>query len=199
MQQLNAQTTTQPRESAQPTIYSGMKTQCDFHVYTNYISNRLLTPSGISVDEAIRLNETLEKWTKTLPAYFHLDVDAAGGDNNSDSNIQGTAAASDMNRKDWYLFSRARLWWRIWNLQIILFRHILLRRATSRSSSSSSRTQYERGGGDTGTGSASSMMPSELEMRCRSIAVEAARNTIKSVHDFLGQVRVTRLINWYAT
>jgi transcriptional regulatory protein GAL4 len=151
-----------PEESDKPTRYSGIKSQCDFHVHSNHISNRLLAGSGVSSDEALRLNQSLEEWRKTLPSYFGLGLDVP---------VQ----------YDWYLFARARLWWRFWNLQIILFRQIVLRRAMKRSQGS---------------------LPSasmEIDNKCRDVAVQAAQATIVSIHEFLGQVTITRLINWYAT
>ncbi|POR37840.1 Regulatory protein GAL4 [Tolypocladium paradoxum] len=162
MDQLTPRTVDMPEESNQPTRYSGIKFQCDFHVHSNHISNRLLAPSGVSPDEAIRLNQSLETWSKTLPAYFHLGKDEAA-------------------RDGWYLFTRAKLWWRLWNLQIILFRQIVLRRAMRRTQDSHSTAT------------------TDSDNKCRDLAVHAAQSTVVSIHDFLGQVAMTRLINWYAT
>lgn len=162
MQQLTPRTVDMPEESSQPTRYSGIKAQCDLHVHSNHISNRLLAPSGVSPEEAIRLNQCLETWTQTLPTYFQLGQEEAA-------------------RDEWYLFTRAKLWWRLWNLQIILFRQIVLRRAMRRTQDSQSTAT------------------TDLDNKCRDLAVHAAHSTIVSTHDFLGQVAMTRLINWYAT
>ncbi|KAK9773180.1 hypothetical protein SCAR479_10097 [Seiridium cardinale] len=61
-----------PPESSGPTIYSGLKYQSSFHVQSNHISNRLLSASGISREEALSLNQTLDSWSKTLPSYFQI-------------------------------------------------------------------------------------------------------------------------------
>ncbi|MCH8153750.1 MAG: fungal specific transcription factor domain-containing protein, partial [Proteobacteria bacterium] len=160
-EQLTPRTVEMPDESALPTRYSGIKAQCDFHVHSNHISNRLLSPCGVSPEEAMRLNQSLESWAQTLPGYFAFS---------------GEPAAAD----DWYLFTRARLWWRFWNLQIILFRQLVLRRAMKRTQDST-------------------LAATDVDNRCRDVAVHAASATIVSIHEFLGQVQMTRLINWYAT
>ncbi|KAH9904298.1 lactose regulatory protein LAC9 [Xylariomycetidae sp. FL2044] len=107
---LTPRTTKIPPETAMPTIYSGMKTQSDLHVHSNHISNRLLSPTGVSVDEALSMNQQLDDWTKSIPPYFDLKEPPATSDH-------------------WYLFARERLWWRFWNFKIILFRQFLLARA----------------------------------------------------------------------
>ena len=156
-----------PEESDHPTLYSGMKSQCDFHVQSNHISNRLLAGTGVLPDEAMQLNQALESWSKTLPSYFQTGPEATV-------------------HYDWYLFARARLWWRFWNLQIILFRQIVLHRAMKRTQASQLVLPKTEASADT-------------DNKCRDVAVQAAQSTIKSIHGFLGQVTITRLINWYAT
>jgi len=112
-QALTPTTTVLPAEYSRPTIYSGMKAQSDFHVHTNHISNRLLSPSGMSSDEALALNQGLDEWSTRLPSFFKLSEEPASNE-------------------PWYIFARSRLWWRFWNLKITLFRQILLKRVISR-------------------------------------------------------------------
>ena len=103
----------------------------------------------------------MNDWKVALPLYFQL-------------HFQPTFLAR------WYLFARARLWWRYWNLQIIVFRHILLRRAIS-----------ERGQiPDTDTQS--------NQEECKRFCLEAARSTIVSINQYATQ-GLTRLEGWYAT
>lgn len=148
-------------ESSQPTIYSGMKVQSDFHVHSNQIANRLLSTRGVSFDEALSMNQELEAWSLTLPSYFQL---------------QGEVPSTEQ----WYLFARSRLWWRFWNLKIVLFRQILLRRAVN----SNGHTQtFPLSAGDD---------------KCRDICIDAAHSTILSIHSFLEQCELTRLVGWYA-
>ncbi|KAH8901530.1 lactose regulatory protein LAC9 [Thozetella sp. PMI_491] len=111
---LTPQTTVLPEEVPQPTLYSGLKAQSDFHVHSNNISNRLLSTKGVSPEEALAMNQELEAWSKTLPAYFSLDDFTSGTD-------------------QWFLFARSRLWWRFWNLRTTLFRQLLLRQVISKS------------------------------------------------------------------
>ncbi|KAK2595638.1 hypothetical protein QQS21_006609 [Conoideocrella luteorostrata] len=161
-EQLTPRTVDLPEESNFPTRYSSIKSQSDFHVHSNYISNRLLATEGIRSEEAIRLNQSLEKWTETLPGYFKINEDHVSLD------------AS-------YLYAKSRLWWRIWNLKIILFRQIVLNRAMSRKRA----TLPTRS--------------TEMDNECRDLAVQAAHATISSISLFLSQTTMTRLINWYAT
>ena len=151
-----------PEESTQPTRYSSIKSQSDFHLHSNHISNRLLATSGISSEEALRLNQSLETWSETLPTYFKMTHDP-------------------VSLEPSYLFARSRLWWRIWNLRIILFRQIVLSRAMKRK-----RDNLP-------------VAPSDPDNTCRDLAVQAAHATISSISQFLTQTPMTRLINWYAT
>ncbi|KAI1631891.1 c6 zinc finger domain-containing protein [Biscogniauxia mediterranea] len=110
---LTPNTSNVPNESSTPTIYSNLKTQPDFHVHSNYISNRLLSATGITKDEALSHNETLDSWSKTVPDYFQLESQLVCNE-------------------QWFIFARYRLWWRFWNFKLVVFRQILLGRAIDR-------------------------------------------------------------------
>ncbi|KAK8078595.1 GAL4-transcription factor [Apiospora saccharicola] len=155
-------TTTLPDESEMPTIYSGLKAQSDFHMHSNHISNRLLLSTGVSVEEALIHNNTLDTWSKTLPPYFQPDRDVPC-------------------REEWYLFAKPRLWWRLWNLKIILFRQIVLKRAIERHQ-----------------GPASTYAPNNQDNLCRDIGVDAAHSTVVSIHQYLNNCIHTRLVSWYS-
>ncbi|KAK8093349.1 GAL4-transcription factor [Apiospora hydei] len=159
---LTPRTTTLPDESEMPTIYSGIKAQSDFHLHSNHISNRLLLSTGVSVEEALIHNNTLDAWSKTLPPYFQPDRDVPC-------------------REEWYLFAKPRLWWRFWNLKIILFRQIVLKRAIERHQ-----------------GPASTFAPNNQDNLCRDIGVDAAHSTVVSIHQYLNNCIHTRLVSWYS-
>lgn len=144
-----------------PTYYSSLREQSEFHLYTNHISNRLLSDPGLSPEAALSSGRAMDAWCEKLPLYFRLDV-------------QPTSQLR------WYSFARARLWWRFWNLKIIVFRHILLRQAIA------TRSQL--------VDFASSPDQEECKRRC----LEAARATIASVQQYSMQ-ELTRLEGWYAT
>ncbi|KAF1846974.1 uncharacterized protein K460DRAFT_279594 [Cucurbitaria berberidis CBS 394.84] len=150
-----------PPESGEPTLYSSLKAQSQFHMCTNHISNRLLAEPGLSAEAALGLNASMDAWTNTLPLY-----------------LQPLPQPSCQLR--WYLFARSRIWWRFWNLKIIVFRHILLRRAIS-----------ERG-----------QIPDQATQAsqedCKVICLEAAHSTVISIHQYSMQ-GLTRLEGWYAT
>jgi transcriptional regulatory protein GAL4 len=160
-QSLTPRTTGLPQEVDEPTLYSALKTQSDFHLQTNHISNRLLADPGLSAEAALSIGGAMEQWTLSLPLYFQL-------------NIQPTCHFR------WYLFARARLWWRFWNLKIIVFRHILLRRAIA------------------DRGQVPDIAASAEQEECKRLCVEAARFTIDSICRYSMQ-ELTRLEGWYAT
>ncbi|KAM5350001.1 hypothetical protein ACJ41O_006506 [Fusarium nematophilum] len=136
---LTSKTELPPTEIDLPTLYSGMKYQSDLHVKSNHISNSLLSSSGVSPKDALSMDATLDRWSETLPIYLRLDHDSP------------IAEPS-------FLFNRSRLWWRFWNLKIILFRQLLLRRVV-----------------DKGNGTAARV--NQLDDKCRSITVHAASAT----------------------
>lgn len=150
-----------PPAATHPTIYSSMRAQSDFHLHTNQIANRLLSTGGVSLDEALSMNQTLDDWSQTLPPYFQLDQEPPS-------------------QEAWYLFARSRLWWRLWNLKITLFRQILLRRAMSK------------------TGHVPPFPVNAVDDKCRDACVDAAHSTVLSIHDFLEHNELTRLVGWYA-
>lgn len=157
---LTPRTTILPQESINPTIYSGLKAQSSFHVHTNYISNRLLSSSGISKDEALSLNKVLDSWSQSLPYYFQI-------------------ANEPVSQEHWYLFARSKLWWRLWNLRIILFLQVLLGRSLDRHTMPSST-------------------PQTLDVICRDICIEAAHSSIVSIYQYLSQVVPSRVESWYS-
>ncbi|KAH7121758.1 lactose regulatory protein LAC9 [Dactylonectria estremocensis] len=159
---LTATTAALPVESAEPTLYSGMKWQSELHVQSNYISNSLLSSTGVSSEDAWAMNRALDAWTETLPPYFQLNQESSSGDTS-------------------FLFAKCRLWWRFWNLKIILFRQLMVKRAVERS---------RKGGG--------SITWTEADDRSRTIAVSAASSTIASIQSFSQTEFVTRLVTWYS-
>jgi transcriptional regulatory protein GAL4 len=158
---LTARTTSLPTESSEPTLYSGLKWQSDFHVHSNHISNRLLSSTALSPEDAISMDRELDSWSERLPSYFRLD--------------QETTCADPA-----FFFARCRLWWRFWNLKIILFRQILLKRAVERSKQ-----------GALG-------FSGEADIRSRNTAVNAASSTITSIESFSQSGLMTRLVAWYS-
>ncbi|KAG5807994.1 hypothetical protein H9Q74_014459 [Fusarium xylarioides] len=143
------------------TLYSGMKYQSDLHVKSNYISNRLLSSSCVAPEDALSMDITLDKWSSTLPEYLRLDY-----------NVPSAEPA--------FYFNRLRLWWRFWNLKIIIFCQLFLKRAISRGNSSMT------------------IPANEVDERCMSIAVRAASATIESIDQYTKERQRTRLVTWYS-
>ncbi|UPX15031.1 uncharacterized protein EKO05_0005498 [Ascochyta rabiei] len=158
---LTPQSSELPIESTEPTLYSALKAQSDLHVHTNHISNRLLADPGLSAEAALSISTSMDAWSQTMPSYFQLDHQSPC-------------------QHRYYTFARSRLWWRVWNLKIIVFRHILLRRAIS-----------ERG-----------QIPDPVaqakQEECTRLCIEAANATVSSIHQYAVQ-GLTRLEGWYAT
>jgi transcriptional regulatory protein GAL4 len=99
-----------PLEVDQPTLYSSLKAQSELHLTANSMANRLLYAPSVSAGEALVLNKPLTDWVEKVPPYLRLDHPPAAS-------------------FEWYLFARSKLWWRYYNLQIILFRPLVLRTA----------------------------------------------------------------------
>ncbi|KAF4119862.1 hypothetical protein GMORB2_3550 [Geosmithia morbida] len=160
---LTAGTTAVPPESTEPTIYSSLRWQSDFHLHTNHISNHLLSSTGVPAEEALAMDASLDAWSDRLPAYFRLDHELATADPT-------------------FLFARCRLWWRVWNLKIVLFRQLLLKRAVERTSRRDALGTL-----------------SEAHVKSRDVAVHAASSTIASIHG-LSQMgaNINRLVAWYS-
>jgi len=103
----------------------------------------------------------MDAWTRTLPVYFQ----------------PGTQLNCQYR---WYQFARSRLWWRYWNLKIIVFRHILLRQAIAqRGQILDADAQSEQN-------------------KCKHVCIEAAHATIVSIQQYSTR-GLTRLEGWYAT
>lgn len=114
------------------------------------------------MDEALALSVRLDMWTARLPAYFQLNQELASSE-------------------QWYIYARARIWWRFWNLKMILLRQILLRKAMN----SQERSQGHRF--------------LEAEDACCRACLESAHLTIESINHFLHNAEVTKLVGWYST
>ncbi|EGU86278.1 hypothetical protein FOXB_03213 [Fusarium oxysporum f. sp. conglutinans Fo5176] len=150
-----------PEEVNRPTLYSGMKYQSELHVKSNYISNRLLSSSCVAPEDALFMDATLDKWSSTLPEYLRLEHDVRSAEPT-------------------FYFNRSRLWWRFWNLKIIIFRQLFLKRAI-------------------GTSNSNITAPvSEADERCMNIAVRAASATIASIDHYTQERQKTRLVTWYS-
>lgn len=135
--------------------------QSDLHIHSNYISNRLLSSSSVSPEAALAMDTTLNAWADTLPSYFRRDYD-------------GSFDEPTFN------FTKSRLWWRFWNLKIILLRQLLLQRAI-----------------DKGKGT----VPAEvdpIDEQCRQVAIAAASATIESIDSYTKHGVITRLVSWYS-
>lgn len=158
---LTARTNSQPTESSEPTLYSGLKWQSDLHVHSNHISNRLLSSTGVSSEDANSMDHSLDAWAEKLPPYFRMDQETTCPD-------------------PAFLFARCRLWWRFWNLKIILFRQLLLKRAVERSKQAPFTS-----------------VPS-TDAQNRSTAITAASSTINSIHSFSQSGLDNKLVAWYS-
>ncbi|KAL1305455.1 hypothetical protein AAFC00_002334 [Neodothiora populina] len=149
-----------PRQRSEPTIYSSLIAQSRFHVISNSISDRLLSSPVVSANEALTLNAVLGSWAATLPWYFQLDQPIALP-------------------YDWYLFARQKLWWRYWNLQILLMRPHLLTWAMRR------------------MGGQGTLEDTAEEAKCRKICLDSAHSTLSTANIYIRENTLTRLTSWY--
>lgn len=137
--------------------------QSEFHVVANSISNRLLSRPPVSASEALQLNTPLRSWEASLPNYFQF-------------------TAQVVSTNEWYIFAKAKLSWRLWNLRILLTRPILLQRAAQLHSLPGTPS-YE----DTNDAAI-----------CRKLCIDSAHLTICSIEDYVLHNTLTRLSSWYA-
>jgi transcriptional regulatory protein GAL4 len=161
LKSLAPQTTTLPDEILYPTAYTGLISQSLFHLVTNSLHHRLISTPYPLPDELLSLNQTIGSWENSIPSYFQLDSPI----------IQSNEA---------FLFARYRLSWRSWNLQIILFRPVVLQLAARRKQSEPN------------------LVPeTSEELACREKCVQSARATINSISNFVAANMVSRLSTWY--
>jgi transcriptional regulatory protein GAL4 len=158
---LTPQTTVLPDEIPHPTSYTGLISQSLFHLATNRLHHRLISTPYPLAGELLSLNQTIESWEDSIPSYFQLDSLA-------------------IHANEAFLFSRYRLSWRSWNLQIILFRPVVLQLAARRKQSISN-----------------SAPETNEELACREKCIQSAMATINSISDFVANGMVSRLSTWY--
>ncbi|VUC31000.1 unnamed protein product [Clonostachys rosea] len=143
-----------------PVLNISDELQSDLHVHSNHISNRLLSATRVTAEDAQSMDRSLEIWSDSVPSYFRLEQQVSCGD-------------------PAFLFARYRLWWRFWNIKIILFRQILLKQVVERFKGTP-------------------MAFSERDKRSCSVAIQAARSTVASIHAFSQTSPVTKLVAWYS-
>lgn len=159
-QLITPMTSEDPGGSSGPTIYSSLIAQAQFHLATNGVSNRLLTAPAISAADALSLNDRFLTWAENLPDYLRMD-------------FEGPDATT------WIRFARHKLWWRCWNLQIIMFRPILLRNLMKRADKGKSEQLADE------------------EERCTQLCLQCVQHTIASISRYAIEAPLCRLAAWY--
>ncbi|RDW92074.1 hypothetical protein BP5796_01468 [Coleophoma crateriformis] len=105
---LTPMTTALPVELNDPTQYSGMIAQSQFHISIKGLYNRLIAQPEPSAQELLELEKSIDQWEESIPAYFQINNPRVQADTN-------------------FLLSRFKLQWRTMNVRIVLFRPIILR------------------------------------------------------------------------
>jgi transcriptional regulatory protein GAL4 len=150
-----------PDEIPYPTSYTGLISQSLFHLTTNSLHHRLISTPHPLPDELLSLNQIIETWENSIPPYFQLD-------------------SPIIHANEAFLFARYRLNWRSWNLQIIIFRPVILQLAVRRKQSE-----------------LSTALETSEELACREKCIQSARATINSISDFVATGMLSRLSTWY--
>ena len=150
-----------PDELPYPTAYTGLISQSLFHLETNSLHHRLISTPYPLPEELLSLNQIIKTWENSTPPYFQLD-------------------SPIIHASEAFLFARYRLDWRSWNLQIILFRPVVLQLAGR-------RKQAEP----------NTVPETSEELACREKCTQSARATINSISDFVATGMVSRLSTWY--
>lgn len=116
--------------------------------------------SQLSATEALALNSELQSWTSSLPYYYQMEQLPSSS-------------------YDWYIFARYRLWWRCWNLQIILTRPFLLQWAEAR------------------LGKNRAHVDNAEKISCRQVCIHSAHMTLITANEYVAQHSLSRLASWY--
>ena len=161
-QSLIASTTLLPAEIPQTTYYTPLICQSLFHLSTNGLHHRLISSPSPSSQELIALNRTIDEWEESIPDYFRLEL-------------------PDIQSNETFLFARYRLYWRSWNLKILLSRPVVLQWAARLK-----------------TADISAKSNTSDDFECRRICMQSASATINSIAEFMSTGVVSRLSTWYS-
>lgn len=165
-------------ESNQPTIYSATIEQSKLSVLTDPFYSKIISKNRPSLADCHKMHVKLEEFNQLLPDYFSssMNVVIEKYFNNDISTVP-----------DWFILSRSRLLWRIWNLQILIFRPYIWQKivliSTGKTSKSSSREATL----------------SEDSKNARRVCLNAASKTIHNIMEYLQgySTKLNSLSSWY--
>lgn len=96
-----------PIQASEPTIYSSLRLQALFHIFSNSIYERIISDPFPTTQELLNWDqEYLERWKSLIPPYFHEDAIV----------------------ENCFKLAHCVIHWRYKNLRIIMYRTILLKR-----------------------------------------------------------------------
>lgn len=166
--------------SNRPTIYSATIEQSRLSILTDPFYSKVISKNRPSLADCHKMHIKLEEFNHLLPDYFSSSMNLVIEKyfNNDISNVP-----------DWFILSRSRLQWRIWNLQILIFRPYIWQKivliSTGKTSKSSSREATL----------------SEDSKNARRVCLNAASKTIHNIMEYLQgySSKLNSLSSWYTT
>lgn len=166
-----------------PTIYSAMIQQVKLTILTDPFYTRIISKNPPTLNECLELNMKLEDFVSEFPEYFSDD----------DKIVFSKYFENDLTQiPEWFALSRARLFWRIKNMQILIFRPFIWQKIVliSQGIYTSNASEEEK-----------KATLSEQSKEARRSCLKAASETIKSISKYLSfkNRKLSSISSWYAT
>lgn len=156
-----------------PTIYSGFIAQIRFTHVLSAIYNRTLSKKKLPLKECLGLNKDIEDFVASLPDYLSFD------DTVFHAALQKHYFLKNATPPKWLYLTRYRLCWRTRNLQVVLFKLLILNKKSGLFVKEDSTVMFDS----------------------ISLCLEALRQTIQSVTEYYHLIdpkKTQRLALWYA-
>ncbi|GFZ51225.1 hypothetical protein JCM24511_08983 [Saitozyma sp. JCM 24511] len=160
--------TSVPPASTEPTIYSSLTYQANFHLLSNRIYSRVISSPPPSSSETLELDTELQTFFSDLPSWMTPFPEDGGP-------VRSTSLE----------FSAQKHFWRYCNLRIILHRRAFLERVL--------RGQPLC---DAGPGVDPNSLIWH-DVRCSQLCLESAGDSIRAIHRFFSGRWSNRLESWY--
>ncbi|WEJ94490.1 lactose regulatory protein lac9 and GAL4-like protein [Yamadazyma tenuis] len=162
-----------------PTIYTTLIYESELTKISTRIYNYNCTVLKLKNDKSkmiglLDMNDILEAFVKTLPAFYDPDEFVA---KNAYLTQRREGGYNETEVPKWFSLSRLRLISRYNNLQILIFRYILWETSDS----------------------AKDVTHMGLVRRCKSVCFDASIKTVFVVHSFIENNELDYLCSWYAT
>lgn len=169
-------------DNGSPTIYSALIEQAKLSILTDPFYIKIISKNRPSLAECHAMDLKLEKFNESLPDYLNCSIPI--------DDIVKKYFNNDFSKTpSWFLLSRARLSWRISNLQILIFRPYIWQKIVLISTGKTSKTSTKEA------------TLSEDSKNARRVCLNAASKTIDNIMEYLNYPfnKLNSFSNWYTT